>query len=780
MRKVLSFVLVLSLVLGSFSMAFAATPATGFSDMNGEASAEAVAVLSDLGVVSGYPDGEYKPENVVTRAEMAVLIVRALGLENYVSGTAKSSFTDMAGYGWAEGYIAYAESLGILSGYGDGTVKPGNTVTYDEATSMLVRALGYTTESLTGTYPANFVVRAKALGILDGIEAGPAGANRGDIAIMLYQTLDQKIGSVNKDGEWVDNNRTDKEYNDDTMLARLGAKQQPAKVIDNGDAEDAKINIRKYVGAYAVTYTKDDKIIAVGEVKSTFLTGDFKTGDIFKAGGVDYTNATTAALSTTPDALYFENGVNTVDAHGPTHLNGNGVTLAVKLSGKKIVDIYSVAKWTNPDTFLFEDDMLDEESLNNIDFTLNDDDEIDLTSFELRGVSSLKDIDEDNVVYVYTSNGEITRVEVGTEVVKGKITRTDADKYYIDGKGYKYDSNGTGAPAIGETGTALLNFKGDIYDWDADDASSGNYAMVTGDYGLHGGRDNTVVLFDKNGSEKEYVVKSGLTITSTAGITEGDLVEFSLDKDGKVNKLNERNLTDVTDGGKLSKSGNIIDGQAIATGVVVFVENSIGDYDLGKIEDIEKDKNLFGEASYYAPNGKVEAIVVSADVAKESDSVYGVLNLIDLAVNDDDEDVNYLTGFVDGKAFTGYTDYEEWVSAQKVSAENGLIEFKINADGVVTEVATGGDITSEAAITDATIMKRDGNLIQVTGSAVIADGTWIALDSSVVVYEYDGSADSGKQYSVRSVSALRVDQNAKFYQVDKDSEKYDVVIFVKQ
>lgn len=151
MRKVLSFVLVLSLVLGSFSMAFAATPATGFSDMNGEASAEAVSVLSDLGVVSGYPDGEYKPENIVTRAEMSVFVIGALGLTDYVTTSAKSSFPDMAGYGWAEGYIAYAESLGILSGYPDGTFKPGNTVTYDEVASMLVRALGYSAESLPGS-----------------------------------------------------------------------------------------------------------------------------------------------------------------------------------------------------------------------------------------------------------------------------------------------------------------------------------------------------------------------------------------------------------------------------------------------------------------------------------------------------------------------------------------------------------------------------------------------------------------------------------------------------
>ena len=70
MRKVLSLVLVLALVLGSFSMAFATTP----TDVVGAPSEEAVNVLMGLGVVDGYADGTFKPAGIVTRAEMAKLI----------------------------------------------------------------------------------------------------------------------------------------------------------------------------------------------------------------------------------------------------------------------------------------------------------------------------------------------------------------------------------------------------------------------------------------------------------------------------------------------------------------------------------------------------------------------------------------------------------------------------------------------------------------------------------------------------------------------------------
>ena len=58
MKKVLSFVLVLSMILGSFGMAFAAAP----SDVVGKDYEDAVNVLVELGVVAGYKDGSFKPK----------------------------------------------------------------------------------------------------------------------------------------------------------------------------------------------------------------------------------------------------------------------------------------------------------------------------------------------------------------------------------------------------------------------------------------------------------------------------------------------------------------------------------------------------------------------------------------------------------------------------------------------------------------------------------------------------------------------------------------------
>jgi len=560
MRKVLSFVLVLSLVLGSFGMAFAAP----LSDIAGEKSEEAVKVLTELGVVSGYPDGTYKPDQVVTRAEMAVIVVRALGLADYATGT--SSFSDMGGH-WSNPYVAYATSLGIISGYPDGTFRPDNTVSYDEAATMLVAALGYNADSLIGTWPANFVTKAKTLGILDGIKAGPAGANRGDIAIMAYQTLDQAIGKTNKDGDFVYEKDADGNAVD-TMLSRLGAAlytpvdgaEAGAAFVVTGD-EKTIINLKPFLGAYVTAYANsDEEIIAIKEVKSVFLTGEFDAdvpanGKIladtdFEADDKDYTVKDDID---TGDIEFFVNGDNT--GTGKAVAKDTEYKVAVKLSGSKITEIYSISRWNVSDSFLFEDDMLEDDNLNSHDFALNDDDEIDLASFELVGVDSLDNIEEDNVVYVYlNSASEIAKIAVGTEVVTGVVTKINASasKITIGGKAYEMYDGSAFTVDLNEEVELLLDFEGKVYDIDTLKAEADNYAILleTADGTTElGGKDGLVKLFLADGTDKIFTVDDDLVVPGVIAangiwdasyknvLKAGTVVEYGVDKDGVIDAL---------------------------------------------------------------------------------------------------------------------------------------------------------------------------------------------------------------------------------------------------
>ncbi|NLT47193.1 MAG: S-layer homology domain-containing protein, partial [Clostridiales bacterium] len=200
MRRLLSVFLALTLVLGSFGMAFGAVPA----DVVDTEYEEAVSALTTLGIIDGYPDGTFRPDNTITRAELAKLLIAALEMDDDAIRLYASGLSDVSTH-WAKGYVGYADKLDIVVGYPDKSFRPQNPVSYDEAITMIVRALGYTSDDVGKVWPANYVEKGTELGILSGIEGGSQGATRGDIAIMLHRAMKLAIAG-------------DK---DDTMLARL-------------------------------------------------------------------------------------------------------------------------------------------------------------------------------------------------------------------------------------------------------------------------------------------------------------------------------------------------------------------------------------------------------------------------------------------------------------------------------------------------------------------------------------------------------------------------------
>lgn len=102
-----------------------------------------IAEAVKLGIIHGYPDGTFRPEGEVTRAEFAVMLIRALPPLPNVPALA---FRDNAEIGsWAVGHVEQAVARGIISGYPDGTFRPNNKITHAEMMVMVVRAAGLDT-----------------------------------------------------------------------------------------------------------------------------------------------------------------------------------------------------------------------------------------------------------------------------------------------------------------------------------------------------------------------------------------------------------------------------------------------------------------------------------------------------------------------------------------------------------------------------------------------------------------------------------------------------------
>lgn len=125
-------------ILAMVSEKEATGPAISFSDVKSEYwGADAIAKVSKMGLMNGYKDGTFKPNQSITRAELASLVA-LLGLD---AGTPGSGFSDISSH-WAKEAILKAQSAGILKGYSDGTFRPNAVLTRAEAVVAINRAIG--------------------------------------------------------------------------------------------------------------------------------------------------------------------------------------------------------------------------------------------------------------------------------------------------------------------------------------------------------------------------------------------------------------------------------------------------------------------------------------------------------------------------------------------------------------------------------------------------------------------------------------------------------------
>lgn len=194
MRKIISFVLIFILALSGFSSAFAAEASVP-SDVKDTIYEDSVKTLVSKGVITGYSDGTFRPENTISRAEACVIVVKSMGpTDEALIKAGGTGFPDLKDFDWAEKYIEYAATKGVISGYPDGNFRPENFVTYNEMATMLVLALGYKANELNGNWPDNFLTKAKELGMLTGFsyKAGEP-ALRGHVALMDYAVIDDII-----------------------------------------------------------------------------------------------------------------------------------------------------------------------------------------------------------------------------------------------------------------------------------------------------------------------------------------------------------------------------------------------------------------------------------------------------------------------------------------------------------------------------------------------------------------------------------------------------------
>ncbi len=794
MRKVLSFVLVLSLVLGSFSMAFAAPSVP--TDVAGSPNAEAITVNVNLGIVEGFPDGTFKPAEAVNRAQFAKMIVEALGIpESALAGYTKVSFKDMSGYGWATPYIAFCESKGIMLGDGNGNAMPGRGINSNEAVTMLLRAVGYTSNSaqLIGVWPSNYVSLGQREGLYKKV-ANAINVDRQNAAQMIANTLTVPFVSVAADG------KTD--VFKGNMLTS-GHDAVEVKGIING-GEESLINLKPYIGKSVTYYRQKDKpyaIIAIASEDSSGVTGKFKTSDVTLTSTTDgsFTFVAPKLVENNTDVEYTLKGsVETLFLNGEeitattTISSKQAITVNGDVSGKSISNLSSFAYWSHVgsnggDKKVSKSDIkqIDDARLLGFDFVTLKNDKIDENSFALVGVSALDKIAEDNIVYVYVNkSGEITRVEVGTEVVKGDVTsvKSSGTKFTISGKTYELadKTDGSDIPNAGDTVILYLDADGKIYSIDITSGATKNYGVYLGYDVLY----DKVKLYD---SEEDDAVWYEYDTKNIAKSTvQNTLVAFGIDAKGKIDVATRGSFNAMSTGTTVLTGLVLKDNTGtyrVSADAAVFASTSTGaavdtNIDFATtIDNVDTSKDL-GQIYYMRDkDGIVVAMIVKeANASKTSKDSYAVVTDWNSVKNADGDTVQQLLGYIDGAKLDKLTKGKNTFATANDLAVPGLYKLALDSNGVIkTATAANGALEDGISMVTGTVAAVKSN-----GTQLDIAGTWYYVAKDAIVYQAvmkNGEVDS---YRVADTGSLYTKYTVFLYNTikDEDSSGFDTVIFV--
>ena len=178
----------------------AAEPVTSsFADITDPQVAEAAEFLRLLGVIGGFEDGTYRPDEPLTRAQFCRLAVdlRGEGAQAEVL-MGYTFFNDVKSDHWARGYINYAsrvtvgENERLVMGVGDGSFLPDDSITQAQAITMAMRLLGYAQKDVAAgsNWYDGYVASARTLGLLEGIPLSPElPLTRGNAALLFKNLL---------------------------------------------------------------------------------------------------------------------------------------------------------------------------------------------------------------------------------------------------------------------------------------------------------------------------------------------------------------------------------------------------------------------------------------------------------------------------------------------------------------------------------------------------------------------------------------------------------------
>ena len=797
MKKFLSLVLALVMTMSLVTVSAGAKDFTDNSKINYE---EAVEVMSTLGVVGGYTDGTFKPQGTLTRGAAAKIICNLiLGTTTADALTADAApYKDVATTNVFAPYIAYCAKERIISGYADGTFRPGNTLTGYAFMKMLLGALGLQAdkEGYTGpNWSISVAKRAlsKDVALDNGLKGefnGAKAATREEACLYALNMLKAGTFSYPNDNTVIVGNvsvSTSAKAEQDKKTPYYETVFKNLHANNTSDAFGRPATRWDYKGVKIGTYAKTPDLTYVGSQKINDIYADLNmstkdtTANLY-VNGVSFDTAKNGK-----DAATFtvskDNDTKLDKLGGTADKIGNGTLIEVyRNDDNNHVDVIAMSVYAGKIT-----DVKDATSKKDAYVVVD----TDSTIVDFNDEFETEAFAEDDVVAFTYADGEIQTM-YKMESVSGELTKKVIDKSLTLGDTtYKYgkektfngtseagltnkssydvyvDANGF-ALYIEETGAnvsdyaLLLNINGDATNW-----INGNRAKLVfadgsvktvdtdKDYsGVYSAKDLPLLVRVKANSDGEYKLSGsyeskGVPALENKKLTaDGKTVNtdsktiFVINKNGETAKFNV--YTGIKNAPEIVDTANTAETYVYSKGGVAKVVYITGVATTNSSKDItfiagksaSKLNAATDTAAYYVYNAVVKGEVTSVMIMAKADENGNVQS--DAQINNPGELDNVIW-------FSTTSDSDDIIYKASTKSTKGVDVY--SADGVKK-------------------VSADEVIVGTMVNGVKGDGANMSMASDVKVYTINNDGD----IEAISASAIKTNSEASLIYTVEDGE----------
>ena len=816
MKKFLS--LVLALVM-TMSLVTVSAGAKDFTDDSEITYKEAVDVISALGVVDGYSDGDFRPDDVLTRGAAAKIICNLILGPTTASALSAGTapFKDVPVTNTFAGYITYCSQQGIISGYADGTFRPTGTLSGNAFMKMLLGALGYDSsiEGYTGAnWQVSVIKQASGIGLDDGNDefVGSQAVTRQEAALYAFNMLqatmveyDKKdtivVGditinttSTRKDVE----NNTNTDGNIDGERNGDGLMQFGEKYFKDLEKKDAT-DVFGHPSSKWV-YDGDDVGTYANEADATYVVedDDMDVGQVVTSSS--YMNYSSSEAK---DAKYFLNGDDkevksselvAVGDIVEAYENDNGDVETV------VVSRYTVAKIDKVDTDVSTAESRNGASevltLTDLDGDNSNDyyDKYDDAEKTLRGYAS--SYDEGSVLAVAFRDGKFgdeVLASYEAEAVTGEVTAFREDETVtMDGTKYEFARSKDGTDGFVDGITKNFDFDKEYTIYLTADG------YVIGVEGAAGADLNDVYyVTGVYCEESRYNANKFTWYAQAVSLADGSASDIELDETDADNALKAFINDEKTD------EFTVVNGLYTFDDDIATAWDGDRDYtvygfsDSGELNTNLKDALAMDDTKFSTTGGSSKTFYVDEntqylgvdDYADDIDTVYAMGgmkagtsgNVIVIADQDEDRDALYVI-LVDSSASVGSADilYAAGSSTDKVGTDKYVREFWSMEDNTSEDITIDEKLSAHGFY-EVDSIDEDGVYTlkdyDKTASSIDEDSDGIvvedlALDNTDQIYRnaLSGSIDNVKFDDVSIANATIIDGRSNS---DRNDSVYD-------